>query len=75
MVKPAPTRLALDQNFPTPILKALDEFVVDVHLEPLHQINPRLSTLDDRDLVIALHQLGYPKVPSTDFFLWLKMKK
>jgi hypothetical protein len=59
MVKPAPTRLALDQNFPTPILKALDEFVVDVRLEPLHQINPRLSTLDDRDLVIALHQLGY----------------
>lgn len=67
MVKPAPTRLALDQNFPTPILKALDEFVVDVHLEPLHQIDPRLSTLDDRELVIALHQLGYPGLVTNNY--------
>ena len=36
----APLELALDQNFPEPILRALDEFIVDVHLIPLRQIDP-----------------------------------
>lgn len=54
-----PHRLALDQNFPTPILAALADFIVDIELVPLRKIDPRLSTLDDRALVIALHQLGF----------------
>jgi hypothetical protein len=33
--------------------------VVDVRLLPLRRINPRLPDLDDRSLLIALHQLGY----------------
>jgi hypothetical protein len=53
-----PRRLALDQNFPTPILAALADFIVDVELLPLRKIDPRLSVLDDRALIVALHQLG-----------------
>ena len=60
MAKRPPVRLALDQNFPTPILAALSDFIVDIELVPLRKIDPRLSTLDDRELIIALHQLGYP---------------
>lgn len=33
--------------------------IVDVELVPLKNIDPRLSTLDDRDLIVALHQLGW----------------
>ena len=39
----------------------------------LHVFNH--STYHRGQLITMLHQLGYPKVPSTDFFLWLKMKK
>lgn len=39
MAKPPPIRLALDQDFPTPILRALDEYTVDVKLVPLRAIN------------------------------------
>ncbi len=67
MVKPQPIRLALDQNFPTPILRALSDFIVDIQLVPLREIDPRLSTLDDRPLVIALHQLGYPGLVTNNY--------
>lgn len=55
---PGLNELALDQNFPEPILRCLDEYVVDVRLVPLRSIDPRLPTLGDRELVLALHQLG-----------------
>lgn len=54
-----PVRLALDQNFPTPILEAVARFVPEVDLVPLRSIDRRLSELGDRELVIALHQLGW----------------
>jgi hypothetical protein len=54
-----PVTLALDHNFPEPILATLAEFMVDIRLVPLRAIDVRLSDLDDRQLVIALHQLGY----------------
>ena len=54
-----PEELPLDQNFPEPILRCLEEFILDVKLVPLRQIDKRLSTLDDRELLIALRQLGY----------------
>ena len=56
---PAPLDLALDQNFPEPILDALGRFIVDIRLIPLRRIDPRLPSLEDRELLIALHQLGY----------------
>lgn len=49
----------LDHNFPTPILDCLQGFIPDVTLLPLRRIEPALADLDDRNLVIALHQLGY----------------
>src|SRR2546429_3145062 len=55
---PAPLDLALDQNFPEPILDALARFV-DIRLIPLRRIDPRLPSLEDRELLIALHQLRY----------------
>jgi len=62
-----PVRLALDQNFPTPILAALSEFIVDIELIPLRRIDPRLSSLDDRTLVVALHQLGFPGLVTNNY--------
>ena len=60
-------RLALDQNFPTPILAALAEFIVDIDLIPLRKIDQRLSTLDDRTLVIALQQLGFEGLVTNNY--------
>jgi hypothetical protein len=62
-----PLRLALDQNFPTPILAALARFIVDIELIPLRKIDPRLSSLDDRTLVVALHQLGFPGLVTNNY--------
>ena len=39
----------------------------------LHVFNH--STYHRGQIITMLHQLGYPKVPATDFFLWLKSKK
>ena len=62
-----PIRLALDQNFPTPILAALADFIVDIELIPLRKIDQRLSTLDDRTLVIALRQLGFEGLVTNNY--------
>ncbi len=67
MARPQPVRLALDHNFPTPILAALAEYIIDIELVPLPQIDHRLPTLDDRELVIALHQLGYPGLVTNNY--------
>jgi hypothetical protein len=48
-------RFALDQNFPQPIIDALDEFMVEAELVALQQIDPRLSDLDDWEVLLALH--------------------
>lgn len=53
------TRLALDVNFPEPILVALDEFLADAELTPLRRIDQRLTELDDRPLMLALRQEGF----------------
>jgi hypothetical protein len=53
------TRLALDQNFPEPILNAVAEFVVDIELVPLRRIDAAMPDLADRDLMIALRQEGF----------------
>lgn len=52
-------RLPLDQNFPEPILTALEPWMGDIQLVPLRKIDPRLPELDDRRLLIALKQLGF----------------
>ncbi len=39
----------------------------------LHVFNH--STYHRGQLITMMHQLGYPNVPATDFFLWIKLKK
>jgi len=52
--------LALDQNFPTPLIRAVADYLpMDIEVESLQRIDPRLSDLDDRTLFLALHQLGW----------------
>lgn len=53
--------LALDQNFPEPILSALGEYLAGIHLTPLRRIDPRLPVLDDRALCcLRSAALGVP---------------
>ena len=53
-------RLALDQNFPTPLIRAVAGYLPsEIELEHIAGIDPRLSPLSDRELIIALRQLGY----------------
>jgi len=59
--------LALDHNFPTPILDALRRYLVDIELVTLREIDHRLPSLDDRTLVIALHQLGFPGLVTNNY--------
>lgn len=67
MTTAVPEELPLDQNFPEPILRCLEEFILDVKLVPLRQIDKRLSTLDDRELLIALRQLGYSGLVTNNY--------
>lgn len=48
-------RFALDKNFPEPIVGVLAGFQADAELVPLDRIDPRMSTLDDWELLLALH--------------------
>jgi hypothetical protein len=53
-----PLRLALDQNFPTPLIEVVRQYLpADLQLTILHRIDPALSELSDRELFIALNQL------------------
>lgn len=55
-----PLRLALDQNFPTPLLDSIAAYLPpDLELSSVHKIDRRLSRLDDRTLFLALHHLGW----------------
>lgn len=51
-----PRLLALDQNFPEPIVDALADFLAeDAELVPIRRIDPRLPTADDWQVLQALH--------------------
>lgn len=55
-----PRLFALDRNFPQPIVSVLSAFQADATLVPLDDIDPRLSTLDDWELLLALHHHADP---------------
>jgi hypothetical protein len=55
-----PRLFALDRNFPQPIVSVLSDFQADATLVPLDAIDPRLSTLDDWELLLALHHHADP---------------
>ena len=50
-----PRLFALDKNFPQPIVSVLSDFQADAQLIPLDRIDMRMSTLDDWELLLALH--------------------
>jgi hypothetical protein len=55
-----PRLFALDRNFPQPIVSVLSDFQADATLTPLDRIDPRMSTLDDWELLLALHHHADP---------------
>jgi len=61
-------RLALDQNFPTPLIRAVADYLPgDIELRHIASIDPRLSDLSDRELFIALDQLGYDGLVTNNY--------
>ena len=64
-----PRLFALDQNFPEPIVDALADFLAeDAELVPLRQIDPRLTTADDWQILHALyaHERTWDGLITTD---------
>lgn len=60
-------RLALDQNFPLRLAKAIEAAApAGISMQSLHDIDPRLETLTDRQLIIALSQLRFHALASND---------
>lgn len=55
---PRPSKFALDQNFP-PLLDGASSLLPNLTISPIRRIDPRMSDLGDRELVIALHQQGW----------------
>jgi hypothetical protein len=52
---------ALDQNFPEPIIHALNEFIPEAELVPLRHIDPLLTEdIDDWQVLLALHHHERP---------------
>ena len=51
-----PRRFALDQNFPEPIVEGLADWLAsDAALVPIRRIDKRMATLDDWEVLAALH--------------------
>lgn len=48
-------RFALDQNFPTPVVESLKDYLIEAELVSVREIDARLATLDDWELLLALH--------------------
>jgi len=55
-----PRLFALDKNFPQPIVGVLSDFQADAQLVPLDRVDTRMSTLDDWELLLALHHHSDP---------------
>lgn len=60
-------RIPLDHNFPEPVLSCLEQFIPDARLLPIRHIHPDLPRLEDRQLLIALHQLGFRALVTNDY--------
>src|SRR5215210_2478883 len=60
---------ALDQNFPEPIVNALNDFIPEVELVPVREIEALLAELDDWEVLLALHhheRSSDPEPPARD---------
>jgi hypothetical protein len=64
-----PRRFALDQNFPEPIVESLSDWLAsDAELMPIRRIDDRMATLDDWEVLHALHAdaAGWDGLITTD---------
>lgn len=64
-----PRRFALDQNFPEPIVEGLVDWLAsDAELMPIRRIDHRMATLDDWEVLQALHtdDAGWDGLITTD---------
>lgn len=52
--------VALDHNFPEPVLAGVDRWLKDVEFHHLRHLDPRLAELQDHDLIYDLHDRGLP---------------
>jgi hypothetical protein len=48
-------RVALDHNFPEPVLASVDRWLKDVEFHHLRHVDPGLAELQDHELIYALH--------------------
>jgi len=53
-----PRLFALDQNFPLPIVAALNEYIVEAELVPIRDIHAQMAEIDDWQVLLALHHHG-----------------
>lgn len=51
---------ALDHNYPAPIIGVAASYLKDVKLAYLDEIDPRLTNMDDWELLLALHHHNRP---------------
>jgi hypothetical protein len=64
-----PVTVALDHNFPTPLLVLLGDAMPEVRLVAIRDIDSRLAEFDDDAMIVALHQLQYGCLVITDRML------
>lgn len=50
--------VALDHNFPEPVLASVERWLKDVEFRHLRHIDPRLAELQDHELIYDLHNRG-----------------
>lgn len=63
-------RLALDQNFPLPLVHAFQQFVPPgLTLEHLTKIDPALSRMADSELIRELSRRNYDGLVTTDYHM------
>ncbi|MDH3754686.1 MAG: hypothetical protein OEU32_12505 [Acidimicrobiia bacterium] len=60
-------RVALDHNFPEPVVDALAPHILEAELIPIRRMDERLPRFEDHDLVVALDQLGVAALVTNNY--------
>jgi hypothetical protein len=58
-------QIALDHNFPEPVLANVDRWLKDVEFHHLRHIDPALAELQDHQLIYDLHDRDLPILVTT----------
>jgi hypothetical protein len=54
-----PRPVALDHNFPEPIVRTIEPYLPEVRSHWIRHVDGRLSDMEDHDLVYELHRVGF----------------